>query len=105
MYRANQAQSRQGHYFVLQFKLTKKQGNIHVVSSYCSRQYVSGLSSGGEKNLAGFRNSLCANDAVFAQSLLSKARNHNCCWPETHIYLQSISSASSAVWVWLHPAK
>lgn len=66
-------------------------GISKLLAATGSRQYVSGLSSAAKKkNLAGFRNSLCANDAVFAQSLLSKARNHNCCWPETYIFIYRV---------------
>lgn len=78
----------------LQFKLTKKYGNIQVVSSYWLKAVCVRAVFWGEKNhLAGFRNSLCANDAVFAQSPLSKARNHNCFWSETYVFIYRVFPA------------
>lgn len=90
MYRVNGSQSRQEHYIVLQFKLIKKHGNIQVVSGYWLKAGCVRAVFWGEKSLAGFRNSLCTNDAVFVQSLLSKARNHDCCWPETYIFIHRV---------------
>lgn len=75
---------------MLQFKLTKKYGNIRVVSSYWLKGVCVRAAFWGQKILAGVRNSLCANDAVFAQSLLSKARNHNCRWPETYVFIYRV---------------
>lgn len=70
------------------FNLWRNTRISNLLEATCSRQYLSGLySERRKKTLAGFRNSLCASDAVFAQSLLSKARNHNGCWPEAYIFI------------------
>lgn len=91
MYYANWSHPRQGQYFVLQFQFVKKYTDIQFVRSYslkavCVRA-VFWEKKKKKKTVAGFRNGLCASDAVFAQSLLSKARNHNCCWPEMYIFI------------------
>lgn len=73
------------------FNLWRNTRISNLLEATRSRQYVSGLYSERKKKkkktVAGFRNGLCASDAVFAQSLLSKARNHNCCWPEMYIFI------------------
>lgn len=88
MYYANWSLPRQGQCFVLQFQLVKKYTDIQFVRSYLLKAvFVRAVFREEKKTLAGFRNSLCASDAVFAQSLLSKARNHNGCWPEAYIFI------------------